>query len=460
MTRRLLLSYLTITAFVLLILEVPLAITFERSERNRLESAVEHDADSLASFSEDRLEGHPSSDVQRYAVRYQQRTGGRVVIVDKRGVSVADSAGTPGADFSRDRPEIAIALRGQVASGTRYSHTLGQHLLYVAVPVASDGKVYGAVRITYPTTTIDRRVRRNWLSLLALAGVVLATVGVVGYVLARSVTRPVRGLGEAADALARGNLDARAPTGDGPPEVRALASEFNDMADRLEELVNAQRTFVADASHELRTPLTALRLRMENLAATPTDELRRDDLEAATDEVARLARLVDGLLALARAEGKRPEREVVDVAGEVHERVDVWRALAEEQEVDLALSTRGDTRALAVPGAVAQILDNLLANALEVSPPGTEVHVHADAIDGRVEVHVIDHGPGLPPEDRRRAFDRFWRAESGPDGGSGLGLAIVSQLAHASGGRAQLLEAKGGGIDALVTLPRANGVRE
>lgn len=457
MTRRLLFSYLTITAFVLLILEVPLAITFERSERDRLEQGVQDDAVVLATWAEDRLEGNAGAgNLQKTVDEYEHNTGGRVVIVDKNGISIADSeAQTPRNFLSDTRPEIGKVLRtGAVQTGTRYSKTLSQRFLFVAVPVASSGRILGAVRITYPTTKIDNRVRRNWLSLLALAGVVLVTVGLVGFVLARSVTRPLNALGRAVDALARGSLSTRAPTTAGPPEVRRLAGEFNDMAERLEELVSAQRTFVADASHELRTPLTALRLRMENIQSAPPDEQRRD-LEAATDEVTRLARLVDGLLALARAEGTRPEREVVDVADEATERVDVWRALAEEQDVDLGIDVAGDTRALAVPGAVTQILDNLLANALEVAPAGTEVRVRAALVDGHVELHVVDEGPGLPDEDRRRAFDRFWRGPDAMTGrGSGLGLAIVHQLATASGGHARLLAAKTGGIDAEVTFPR------
>lgn len=458
MTRRLVLSYLSITAFFLLILEIPLGISFARSERDRLTSSIERDARVLATYAEDTLEGHSEVDLQRFADQYEARTGGRVVIVDVDGTSIADSD-DPGASrnfLSQSRPEFGVAIReGRAYSGTRASKTLGQRILYVAVPVASSGEVFGAVRITYPAGRLDDRVRRNWISLGLLAGVVLTTVAAVGTVLARSVTRPLRDLGAAVDALAAGAFASRVPAGSGPPEVRNLAQQFNAMAARLEELVGVQRAFVADASHELRTPLTALRLRLENLRSAPSEEIHRD-VEAATTEIGRLARLVDGLLALARAEGARPVREAVDVAVVAAERVEVWQALAEEQGacIELEVGGSGPAAALAVPGGLEQILDNLLSNALEVAPASSPITVRVLAGKATVEVHVIDRGPGLSDEERRRAFDRFWRSANAASGhGSGLGLAIVAQLAGASGGSARLDRGPNGGIDAVVILP-------
>ena len=165
---------------------------------------------------------------------------------------------------------------------------------------------------------------------------------------------------------------------------------------------------------------------------------------------------MEGLLALARAEGKRPEREVVDVGFEVQQRVEVWQALAEEQGVSLISALNGSARAYAVPGALPQILDNYLANALDVAPADTEISVSAERVGDAVEVRVRDAGGGLSDGDRARVFDRFWRAPgAAPGSGSGLGLAIVRQLAEASGGHARLDAAPGGGTDAVVVLPAA-----
>jgi signal transduction histidine kinase len=456
MTRRLLLSYLSITAFVLLIIEVPLGVIFARAERDRLVAAVERDATVLATVVEDSLEAGATSGLDLVASGYQDRTGGRVVVVDRRGVTVADSdPPAPGRRDLSSRPEIAAALRGQHTAGSRSSTTLGSAFLYVAVPVASQGRVYGAVRITYPTSTVDARVRRVWFALVGVAAVVLGVVALVGLALARSTTRPLRALEQATTAVARGQLDARAPTDRGPPEVRRLAAAFNDMAARLDRLLEAQRAFVADASHQLRTPLTALRLRLENLEAI-TPPAAAGDLRAAAAETGRLARLVDGLLVLARAEAVPGRREVVDLAAMVADRQAAWAPLAAEQDVELTAHPTSATPVWAAPGALEQVLDNLLANALGAAPVGSRIQLATRQVGGWVEVHVIDQGRGMPAEQRQRAFDRFWRGPASERDGSGLGLAIVRQLLEASGGGAELRPNPGGGLDAVARLRPAN----
>jgi signal transduction histidine kinase len=460
MTRRLLLSYLSITAFVLLIIEVPLGIIFARAERDRLVAAVERDATVLATVVEDTLEAGATSGLDPVAAGYQDRTGGRVVVVDRAGVTVADS--DPPAPGRRDlstRPEIAAALRGQHTVGSRSSSTLGGAFLYVAVPVASQGQVHGAVRITYPTSTVDARVRRVWLALAGVAVVVLGVVALVGFALARSTTRPLQALEQATTAVARGQLQARAPTDQGPPEARRLAAAFNDMAARLGWLLDSQRAFVADASHQLRTPLTALRLRLENLQET-MPPAAANDARAAAAETSRLARLVDGLLALARAEAGPTRREVVDLAAVVADRTAVWAPLAAEQDVALTLQPGSAAPVWAVPGALEQVLDNLLANALRVAPAGSRVELAIRQVGGWVELHVTDRGPGMSAEQRQRAFDRFWRAPTLDRDGTGLGLAIVRQLLEAGGGTAELHPNPGGGLDAVARLrPADHGTR-
>jgi HAMP domain-containing protein len=247
--RRLLLSYMTITVLVLVLLEIPLGISFARTERDRLETDVQHDAFAIAIRSEEALEATASTaspDLQRLVDRYANETGGRAVIVDAAGLLVADS--DPPADAQgagqrsfASRPEIARALRGRETTGTRHSDTLGTDLLYVAVPVASGGEVHGAVRVTYPLSLVSDRVRRNWLVLAGTGGVVLVAVFLVSLWLARSVTRPLADLEHAAARLGNRDLAARAPVHSGPPEVRLLAEEFNATAAQLQELVGAQQ---------------------------------------------------------------------------------------------------------------------------------------------------------------------------------------------------------------------------
>jgi signal transduction histidine kinase len=454
-TRRLLLGYLGVTVFVLLALEIPLGIQNQRTERRDVAVKVEHDAVALASLAEDAVQSAAPAQLRPVAQRvyaYASSRGARVVIVDATGRALIDTSSTiEGAESFRSRPEIASALRGTVASGTRYSHTLRERLLYVAVPIASGGRVHGAARITYPMSTVDARIVRYWLLLGLVALSVLAVAAGLGLATARFVTRPLRRLERAAGDVGAGDLDARAPETDGPAEVRSLAVIFNETVSKLGQLLRAQEEFVADASHELRTPLTALQLRLESLERAVDDRGRRD-LDAAAREVTRLSEMIEALLALARADAAPPE--IVDVSALVAARATAWRPLADERGVRLVVDADGASPVRAGPQRVTQIVDNFLSNAVNASPRGATVSLLVRELQDGVEVRVRDEGPGLAPDERRRAFDRFWRGRANANG-SGIGLALVRKLADADAAAVALEEAPGGGIDAVLRLRAA-----
>jgi signal transduction histidine kinase len=456
MTRRLLASYLTITVFVLLLLMVPLGIFYSQRERERLASDVEHDANVIATLYEDDLEVGLPLDPSP-ADTYEDRTGARVVVVDRAGISQVDTGDSIDRDFST-RPEIAAALDGVRTAGTRRSDTLNTDLLYVAVPVASGGTVHGALRVTLDTGDVNARIRNFWMSLGAIAVVVLAAVALIGWVIARSVTRPLRQLTASAARFASGDLSVTEHVTEGPPEIRALDETMGTMAQRLDTVLRDQRRFVADASHQLRTPLTALRLRLENLQNDLADGSRPvaeqpsvEALERAIGETERLTELVSNLLQLARADD-RPATAVVDLGVLVRDRVDTWTAIAEERRIELRQSGDGaSVMVRCVAGAIEQILDNLLDNALAVSEPGSVVEAELQRAGERVRLSVIDHGPGLSDDSKAAAKRRFWRGDTSRPG-TGLGLSIVDTLATASGGEVTLVDTAGGGLTVVVEL--------
>ena len=454
MSRRFLATYVALAVVVLASLEIPLGIQYGRSERRDLTGRIERDSLTMATFAEDTLERGiqtPPPGLVRVANQYQRDPGGRVVIVDRTGLSLLDtSPPLPGRRSFASRPEVASALQGNIASGTRHSSTLGKDLIYVAVPISSGGVVRGAVRITYPTSALDSRVRRYWLLLAAIGGVVLAAATVVGLWFARTLTEPLSALEKTAAAVGAGDLQARAPTDTGPPEIRALAAELNDTVSRLDALLRSQDEFVADASHQLRTPLAALQLRLENLEHDVGGD-GKADLAAALAEVSRLSRLVDGLLTLARADAARPAPARIDVGAVVGERVDARSPELVDRGVVADVRVEERLAALATPGSLEQVLDNLLSNALAVSQPGDTITVEGARAPQGVVLHVRDEGPGMSGEQRARAFDRFWRAGA-PGSGTGLGLAIVHRLVTADGGDIELLDVMGGGLDVQVTL--------
>jgi two-component system OmpR family sensor kinase len=255
--------------------------------------------------------------------------------------------------------------------------------------------------------------------------------------------------------MAAGDLTARVRSDAGPPVVRRLARTFDDMAERMEQLVAAQDAFVADASHQLRNPLAALRLRIENLGAEPASE-SEDDVHGALREIERLSRLVDGLLALARADrhaGIPPDRSV-DLAMLLRQRQAVWAPLAEERGVAIRVEPgweRAPLAAFVTPDRFEQVVDNLLANALEASPHGSSVIISAATDHDDAVVRVVDEGPGMTADDRLHAFDRFWSGRGSRTlGGSGLGLSIVRKLVVADGGDITLEAAPTGGLAAVL----------
>ena len=330
---------------------------------------------------------------------------------------------------------------------------------YVTVPVLSGENITGAVRLTYPASVVEDRVSGQLRVMWAVAGTTVLLAGLLAYLMAGAVTGRIKRLQKATELLAEGNLATRTEEEQGPPELRTLARSFNQMADRLEHLLQQQRGFASDASHQLRTPLTGLRLRLENAvdAVGNDPDGARVMVADSLEETYRLQRIIDGLLLLSRADSRHVDREDVDLSEIARNRVEQWEALAEESGVRTVLDAVPEARVLAMPGAAEQIIDNLIDNALAVAPPDSEIRlvVRPDGASGAFELHVLDDGPGLSEEDRHRAFNRFWRGQSTSEG-SGLGLAIVQQLAEASGAAASL-EARPGapGLDARVTFRAA-----
>jgi signal transduction histidine kinase len=454
MRNRLLIVLVGVVALVLAVHDIPLAAHLERVEHDRLVTQLERDAFVIAGRAEEALEGGTAAqepELSAMVSQYSVEESVRVAVVDAAGIGVVGSdANVLGQDFT-NRLEFDVALGGAPTKGERFSTTLGEELFFVAVPVLSGNEVVGAVRLSAPERVVSDRANSRVRGLLAVALISLLIAVAVAWLLAKSITRPITRLRGATDQLAAGDLDARADERDGPPEIRALAGSFNSMAGRLGQLVDRQRAFAGTASHQLRTPLTALKLRLEQLAVqVDGDHDAVHTVDSALFETERLHRMIEGLLALSRAEDAALGPVDVDLTSVARDRVEQWIPLADERSVEIVVDVPDGVRVLAVAGAVEQIIDNLVDNALEVSPAGSTLELVVKAGTHFVELHVVDEGPGLSADDRAQAFDRFWRGEQAGPGGSGLGLAIVHQLVAAGDGTVELHRSPSGGIDAIV----------
>ncbi len=457
MVRRLLVTYLSFALLILVALAVPLGYVYQRGEQQRVFGHLEHDAEVLAAFVDTALDHGEQGQIDLLALESARRWDGEVDIVDGTGRVLAatrrDGATPTGPATATAAPvvDLPAVAGGQVSSGFRDAD--GVTMMWVAVPLHPGKPGQGALLFSAPTAPMTTRVHQFWSVLGGVAVVVLAAVALVAVGLARWIGRPVRALERATRRLADGEMSAT--PANGPPELRRLAASFNATATRLQELIAAQQSFVGHASHQLRTPLAALRLRLQNLE--PDVGAAGDaNLRAALVETDRLARLVDTLLAMTRGGQPVHPTESVRLAAAVAARVDSWSPIAADRGVTLRVSGPDSAQVRSLAGAVDQILDNLLANALAVAPVDSTITVAWAAADaGHVELRVTDAGCGLTAAQRTQAFQPFWRAPGAAPGGTGLGLALVRKLAEAGGGSARLENADGPGLTAVVAMPAA-----
>lgn len=432
-------------------LGVPLALSLRDRVNAEVHSQARSQADVVAATSADLLSPPSPAELSALVRSSGASVRGRVLIVNARGLVLADSASssTLGSSYA-SRPEIAAALHGRAVQTQRTSHSLGENILATAVPVLRRGSTIGAVRITQSVAAVQHAVGSTVAKLALVAGIVLLLGLLAGALIARQVALPLRRLEGAARRVAGGDLSARAAV-EGSSEQRSLSASFNEMADRVQRLIGAQREFVADASHQLRTPLTALRLRLEEARAAGGGAQVAVELDAGTAEVDRLAAIVDELLILSRAEDRELDGERVDLPDAVLRATERWRVVAQARAIALTPVSEGKGTAWCARADLDRALDVLIENALRYSPAGGEVTIAAG--DGRIEVR--DRGPGLAPGEDELVFERFHRGRAGRAGptGSGLGLAIARTLARAWRGDARLGNRPGGGAVAVLEFP-------
>jgi len=450
---------------VIIALEVPLAINLQKRALAELQAQAVVQAQTVAASIGGEGITNAQADLQRIL---RPQPGVRVVVVDANGALVADSHGDQflGEQYATpERPELQQALStGQPVTLVRKSEDLGQDILTAAAPIVDEDEaaqhpgsgsagVVGAVRISESMAELAANMRTTILGLAVIGLVALLGGMLVAYLLAGSLARPLSRLADTAGRLGEGDLSARAGELGGATEIEEVAESFDEMADRLEAAIRAQRAFVANASHQLRTPLTGMKLRLETaMEEAPPGDFRRQ-LEAADKEVDRLSEIVDDLLATSR------ERETTETHGEASadlgraatRAVSRWEAKAVRARATLTASGPGAVAAASEPD-VDQILDNLIDNALSHAP-GSAVAVVADRTGEGALLAIQDDGPGIRAEELDLVTERFYRGKGATPGGSGLGLAIVRELAERWGGRLEVHSAPREGTRVQVTFP-------
>jgi signal transduction histidine kinase len=423
-TRRILGGFVAVLAMVIIGIVVPLCWIVSAQHSRDYRANAQLAARSFATIAEEKLGDHEPGSSLDDLLRQDDDRSDAVAVLDLAGTVV----GTSG-------------------------HAIPAPWLVSAAVGDDPESPVGLVVMARSAMPLDRWLMMLWMGLTFSALAAIAVSALVGWSLARWIARPLTGLAAAARDVGSGRLAVHADGTGGPSEVREVAVAFNDMAEKVAALLEAQRGMTADVSHQLRTPLAALRLRLE-LLCDDTVESERGELMAMLAEMGRLSRLVEGLLAVARAEAVVSVPEPTDVAAVSSARIAAWLPVAAERGVRLDM-VAGSAIAATTEGHLEQILDNLIANALDAVPPTGWVRLEVSRTPTQAVIQIIDSGPGMTAEQRACAFGRFV-TDRGSRGGTGLGLAIVGRLVATDRGAARLEETEGGGLTVDVRFPLAS----
>jgi two-component system OmpR family sensor kinase len=364
-------------------------------------------------------------------------------------------------DLPLDTVALAKAGQGELAWTNGTFEGMPIRALYYPLERMGELHIQHVLQVAAPLEARNRMLRRAALLIFSIVVTAAAAAFPGGWWLAGRAVEPVDTIVDQAEAITAGSprrtIDAYADTW----EYKRLVQVLNRMLARLQASVDAQRRFTADASHELRTPLTVLRGELEVALRRPrTPEEYARVLRISLEEAERLSRLAEDLMTLTRSEagGQRLQLAEGDLAERARHAVSRLSGQAQGKEIEIVGPVSEMVRAEFDPDLMDRVLGNLLSNAIKFTPVGGRVEVRVQEEGDRVALQVTDTGPGIPPDQLDRVFDRFFRIDEartwgGETSGTGLGLAIVKAIVDLHGGEVVASNNTGGGAVFRVTLP-------
>jgi signal transduction histidine kinase len=399
---------------------------------------------------------------RQFADRMSARVSAEVRLLTITGLLVASSepedAASIGAQMSPAGMERVMAR--QVSVRMTYSQNPGAEVADVLAPVyGQDQAVVGAVRLTHRLDSVSDQFQRLRALVVAVVVAGLALSILLGWALANTLERPLRGVTRAALALSEGQPMPLLPE-TGPREVGLLAHAFNTLSERLRASEENRRQLLANVVHELGRPLGALRSATQALAGGAADDvaLRGELLSGMDDQLRRLQRLLDDLI-LYYGQGSgavRLDRRLIPLGEWLPALLAPWREQAQAKGLQWQAELPPSLPAVSADAdRLAQALENLLSNAIKYTPAGGGVAVDTGRSEGLAWIRVADTGPGMAPEVQARIFDPFYRGQTGQrfPQGMGLGLTIARGIISAHGGRLDVDSAPGQGSRFTLYLP-------
>jgi len=339
----------------------------------------------------------------------------------------------------------------------------------IALTTRKDGQAYVVAVGLFIEPVTATLARIGWL-LAALSGFGLSMTAVIGYLLATRALAPVAHVTERASRIAHGDFSARLDRPTVDDELGRMTGLLNEMLDRLHGSVEANRRFAADASHELRSPLTAMLGEIDVTLKRPRDaDEYRESLTIVHGRLRELTEMTDQLMVLVRAqEGQVIGATEVHVDALAHDAAHAVARLAEERGVTIRVGETDNAVIYAEPLLLTRVIDNLVRNAVQYNRPGGDVVITASVEEpsgtewsaAHTILRVTDTGHGIPPADRERVFERFYRVERSRNrrmGGAGLGLAIASEVVRLFGGTIRVASSSAEGTTLEVRMPGGHG---
>lgn len=463
--QRLLITYTAILLAIILVLALSLTAFFHSYVLEQKGKQLVQAAWKMEELARLYQQGKVKQDeLQAAADLLGQATGSRVYLLLGEKATALESLRGEALDDPEKKElleDIKKILSGEVLVKRKvFFHPLDMYVVLAGLPVrAESGSIAGVVLLFSPLQELQKTLaqvyRIIWLTALAL----LFPAAAVIFLVSRRIARPVEGIQRAAAALAEGNFGEDLPVA-GRDELAQLTRTFNYMKNRLKQVEEMRREFLASVSHELRTPLTSIRgflqAILEDLVA-PGEQ--RKYLQRAYEEADRLTRLVNDLLDLARlrAGGVRLHRERVDMKKLVAEVLEECALFAGQKGISLhAEIPDEEIEALVDRDRIKQVLLNLVDNAIKYVPGGGNVWVNLRREEGQLVVRVRDDGPGIPEEELPHIFEKFRRADrahSRKVWGAGLGLSIAKELVVLHGGTIRAVNLPGQGVEVTFTVP-------
>ena len=403
--------------------------------------------------------------------------GGRLLILDSDGKVQYDT-------FNRmcgmrlQVPEVLDILSGGKDSSYGIHHLESQmvqemsgqngaeYVAYCATRIIGTRGTLGVLLYVSPVQEMMDSLNHVELQLLRIFLLVALAAMILALFLSQIITKPITALSRTMRKMGKGDLSVRVPV-KGSGELRELAENYNTMASQLESLDKSRNQFVSNASHELKTPLATMKILLESMLYQPDmpQELQQEFLQDMNHEIDRLTGIVTDLLALSQMDSHSVQlkKDDIDMSELTEETVRMLQPVAEKRKQTLLVNAEPDLHFAGDRSKLAQVLYNLTDNAIKYTPDEGEIKVNLRMNGTDLVWEVIDNGVGIPEEDQKHVFERFYRvdkARSRETGGTGLGLSIVRQLVHLHGGTVSVTSAPGKGTTFTVTLPAGKGEQE